>query len=109
MKLLYDENLPRSLVRSLARLFPDSTHVALEGLEAASDIEIWEFAEQGGFTIVSKDADFQEHSLLLGHPPKFVWIRRGNCSVKDLADLLTAAHPDLLVFEGDVSSLLVLE
>jgi len=109
VKLLYDEHLPRSLVRSLEELFPGSSHVVLEGLEAADDLEIWNFAALDGFAIVSKDADFHEHSAVRGHPPKVVWIQRGNCSTREVADLLRAAHEELLAFEGDDSSLLVLE
>ena len=39
-------------------------------------------------TIVSKDADFHQRSLVLGHPPKVIWVRLGNCSVADTATLL---------------------
>jgi predicted nuclease of predicted toxin-antitoxin system len=41
-----------------------------------------------GYTIASKEADFHQRSLLLGPPPKVVWIRLGNCSVTDTATLL---------------------
>ncbi len=37
MKLLFDHNLSRHLVRDLADLFADSTHVSLIGLERADD------------------------------------------------------------------------
>jgi predicted nuclease of predicted toxin-antitoxin system len=36
----------------------------------------------------SKDADFHQRGLLLGAPPKVIWIRQGTCSVADTADLL---------------------
>jgi len=39
--------------------------------------------QQHGFVIVSKDSDFQQRSLLYGNPPKVVWIRLGNSSVKE--------------------------
>ena len=109
MKLLFDEDLSRNLVRSLADLFPESTHVGLVGLEGADDNEVWDFAVQGGFTIVSKDTDFHERSLLHGHPPKVVWVRRGNCTTQAIAELLRRSHEELLEFEGDDASLLVLE
>jgi predicted nuclease of predicted toxin-antitoxin system len=34
------------------------------------------------------DADFHQRSLLLGQPPKVIWIRLGNCSAGESAALL---------------------
>jgi predicted nuclease of predicted toxin-antitoxin system len=70
MRLLFDQNLSPRLPRLLADLYPNSTHVREVGLRDASDVEIWEYAKQNGFVIVSKDSDFQQRSLLHGHPPK---------------------------------------
>jgi len=49
---------------------------------------IWEYAKDHGYILVSKDSDFHERSLLCGHPPKVVWIRRGNCSVRHIELIL---------------------
>lgn len=38
--------------------------------------------------MVTKDADFGELGLLRGFPPCVAWIRRGNCSTCDIAELL---------------------
>ncbi len=54
----------------------------------ATDTEIWNYAKQNDFTIVSKDSDFQQRSLLYVHPPKFVWLRVGNCPVETIEELL---------------------
>ena len=89
MKLLLDENLPRRLVRSLAADFPDSTHVSEIGLSSSSDEDLWRHARDNGFTLVSKDADFHQMSFLRGFPPKVVWIRKANCSVRDIETLLS--------------------
>ena len=43
-----------------------------------------------GYTIVSKDSDFHERSLVKGFPPKIVWITRGNSSTEQIAGLLRA-------------------
>ena len=50
---------------------------------------------------MSKDVDFHERSFLPGHPPKVIWIRRGNCSTDEVAAILRARHDDVLVFERD--------
>ncbi len=88
MRLLFDENLFPRLVRLLSDVYPNCSHVHDLGMDRASDTEVWNYAAEHGYTIVSKDADFHQRSLLLGAPPKVVWVRRGNCSVADMADLL---------------------
>ncbi len=67
MKLLLDENLPPRLADVLQSEFSGSTHVHSCGLGSADDEAIWEYARREGFTIVSKDSDFQERSVLCGH------------------------------------------
>jgi predicted nuclease of predicted toxin-antitoxin system len=88
MKLLFDQNLSPRLPRLLADIYPESVHVREVGLRDAHDIEIWEYAKAHGYAIVSKDSDFQQRSLLQGAPPKFIWLRVGNCTVKRTEELL---------------------
>jgi predicted nuclease of predicted toxin-antitoxin system len=88
MKLLLDENLSPKLAGFLQDLFPGSEHVEDCGLGSTSDEEIWRFAKENDFVIVSKDSDFYDRSALYGEPPKVVWLRVGNCSTKDLEPLL---------------------
>ncbi len=57
MKLLLDENLSRRLVPALQEQFPGSSQVVLLGLEQASDPELWEYAREHDFVIVTKDDD----------------------------------------------------
>jgi predicted nuclease of predicted toxin-antitoxin system len=38
---------------------------------------------------------------VLGHPPKVVWIRRGNCSTAEIEAILRARYDELLSFERD--------
>ena len=88
MRLLFDQNLSPRLPRLLADIYPDSIHVREVGLRDADDNDILEYAKLHGLTIVSKDSDFQQRSLLYGAPPKFIWLRVGNCPVKAVEDLL---------------------
>jgi predicted nuclease of predicted toxin-antitoxin system len=80
LKLLLDENLSRRLVPFLQADYPGSTQVALIGLESAPDQVIWETARAGDFVIVTRDADFQEMSLIHGQPPKVLWLKTRNPS-----------------------------
>ena len=110
MKLLFDENLSPRLVPALADLFPDSAHVDLLGMGGEPDPVIWEYAKYHGFVLVSKDSDFHERSLLYGHPPKVVWIRRGNCSVRHIEMILRnkAADIERLKVDDELTYLILL-
>ncbi len=101
MKLLFDHNLSSRLVAALRDLYPGSVHVREVELQAVDDEVVWDYAHDHGFVIVSKDAEFHQRSLVLGAPPKFVWIRLGNCSTDDILALLRGHHPKLRAFEAD--------
>src|SRR5262249_25939927 len=88
MKLLFDENLSHKLVGLLADLFPDSVRVRDVGLKAADDLLVWEYARNNDLTIVSKDSDMHQRSLVFGYPPKVVWVRLGNCSTSEVEQSL---------------------
>ena len=86
--LLFDENLSPRLIDYLADIYPGSIHVSSIGFGSAFDKAVWEYARQNDYMIVTKDADFSELSLLLSFPPKIIWIRQGNCSTRDIENLL---------------------
>jgi predicted nuclease of predicted toxin-antitoxin system len=78
MKLLLDENLSRRLVPFLQHEFPGSSQVTLLGLESSSDQDIWLRAKNDGYLAVTRDADFQELSLVWGSPPQVIRLRTPN-------------------------------
>ena len=88
MKLLFDQNLSPRLVNRLADLYPDSAHVHPLGLGDEDDRTVWDYAKQHRYLIVTKDSDFGELVVLLGFPPKVVWIRRGNCATQAIEQIL---------------------
>ena len=83
MKLLFDENLSRKLAARLSELYPGSAHVAEFDLLERPDREIWDFARERGFVIVTTDADFYELAAAAGPPPKVVWLRRWSHPTRD--------------------------
>ena len=103
MKLLFDQNLSWRLPKNLAHLYPDSQHIREVGMKESQDVDIWEFAKANGFVIVSKDFDFQQRSLLFGHPPKVVRLRVGNCSVQPIEDLLRKYSAVIHAFDSDAA------
>lgn len=101
MKLLFDQNLSPRLVNLLSDLYPDSNHVYPLGLDRNSDKEVWEYARREGFLMVTKDADFSDLCMLLGFPPKVVWIRRGNCKTSEIERLLRHHSSDIEALDKD--------
>lgn len=103
MKLLFDQNLSPRLPRLLDDIYPESMHVREVGLREADDFAIWQYAKVQGYTIVSKDSDFQQRSLLQGAPPKFIWLRVGNCTVNRIERLLRKYSAAIHTFNLDDS------
>ncbi len=109
MKLLFDENLSHKLPLMLAADFPGSMHVRACDLVGREDEELWEYARANDLTIISKDSDFQQRSLLFGHPPKVIWLRIGNCTRDVLMKLIMARQAEIRAFCVDpLASVLVI-
>ena len=108
MKLLFDENLSPNLPRLVLAKFPRSEHVREIGLKGRTDEQIWDYARVNGFAIISKDKDFYQRALLFGSPPKFIWLRLGNCTLDELLGLIRRHEPEILAFETSNVSVLIL-
>ncbi len=79
------------------------------GLAGATDSEIWAYARQNDFTVVSKDDDFRSLSLVNGAPPKVIWLRIGNASTAAIEAFIRSALVKIRTFEiSPEESLLVL-
>ncbi|MFL9842952.1 DUF5615 family PIN-like protein [Flavobacterium rhizosphaerae] len=88
MRLLLDQNISFRLIAKISHIIPETTQVRELGIENDTDIDIWYFAKQNNYTIVTFDADFFDISNLKGNPPKIIWIRSGNTTTPGLAQLL---------------------
>jgi len=109
-KLLLDENLSRRLVPRIADLFPGSAHLSAMGLLQASDSEIWRFARENDFCIVSADADFYEMATSSGHPPKVVWLKGCDYPSSIAEELIRSQSIRIMEFlQDEERSVLVLE
>lgn len=108
--LLFDENISARVADILRGVFPGSKHVKDFSLVESSDSDVWANAKSEGLTILSKDDDFLQRALLLGHPPKVIILKIGNCSTRDLITFLKARSEAIRSFISDSSeSLLVLK
>jgi predicted nuclease of predicted toxin-antitoxin system len=104
VKLLFDENLSYRLVGALNDLYPGSAHVRDVGLLGAEDRQIWPYAGEHGFLLVSKDSDFYQRSLVFGAPPKVIWLRIGNGPTRAITDLLRERYLLVRRFVDDPAS-----
>lgn len=108
MRLLFDQNLSRTLVTRIANLFPHSAHIMQLGLSEADDAVIWDYAKGDDWVIVSKDDDFHQRGFLFGHPPKVIILGLGNCST-DLVEQVLREHAEMIrQFSRDDASVLVI-
>ena len=108
--LLFDENMSARAAAILGRDFPGAKHVKDFSLLESSDSDLWHTAKSEGLTILSKDDDFLQRALVLGHPPKVIILKIGNCSTRDLITILKHRSEAIrsFIFESP-ESLLVLK
>ena len=52
------------------------------------DIEIWRFAGEQEYCIVSADSDFNQLAFVNVPPPQVVWLRLGTATTKENCDCL---------------------
>ena len=102
--LLFDQNISPRLVERLEDLYPNSVHVSMIGMGNALDIDVWQYAYDHDYMIVTKDADFSEFGLLRGFPPKIIWIRRGNCSTKEIETILRENYSVISTLSEDAET-----
>ncbi len=107
-RLLFDQNLGPALIHRLVDLYPGSAHVREFGLAAANDEAVWSYAVAHGFTIVTKDDDFRQRSLLFGAPPQVIWLRLGNCRTDDVESVVRTRFIDVLAFTRDHDAALLI-
>ena len=108
MRLLFDQNLSCRLVSMLSDCYPGSEHVRDAGLANAGDDAVWAYAAEHGLTIVSKDSDFYQRSLVHGPPPKVVWVQVGNCTTSEIERILRRHLHDIKLLDGDPTAAFLL-
>jgi predicted nuclease of predicted toxin-antitoxin system len=108
VRLLFDQNLSRSLVPRLADAYPEARHVVHLGLEHADDSLLWAAARRDGYMLVTKDTDFHDGSRFPGPPPKVLHVAVGNGPTSSLEALLRNSQAAILGFSCDDRRLMVL-
>jgi len=95
VKLLFDQNISFRILSKIKDIYPEAQQVRELELEDSTDKQIWQYANQNNYTIVTFDADFFDMSNLYGHPPKIIWLRTGNRKTSDLERLLIDRNVDI--------------
>ncbi|MBW8332990.1 MAG: DUF5615 family PIN-like protein [Prolixibacteraceae bacterium] len=98
MKLLFDQNISFRITKKLKSYFSDCFHVSDCGLSDCEDPVIWKYAKDNDFLIVTFDSDFYDISMINGHPPKIIWIRTGNLTTNEIAQLMIQNHESINSF-----------
>ena len=98
MKLLFDQNISHRVLFRLTSVFPEARHVRDFNLQFSMDRQIWTFAKENEYAIVTFDADFCELATLYGHPPKIIWLRFGNTTTQSLVEKLSQKADIILEF-----------
>ena len=88
MKLLFDQNISYRITQKLKDYFPGCSHVSESKLNDCEDLEVWKFARENDFVIVTFDADFYDISMINGYPPRIIWIRTGNLSTDEIVQIM---------------------
>ena len=89
MKLLTDENISWRLVAKLKTYYDEVLHISFSGLpKPIKDMQIWNFAKEHDYIIVTNDSDFINLMSIFGFPPKVVLLLTGNQSSQYLYNLL---------------------
>lgn len=105
-RILIDENLSPRLAAALG---PEAMHATAIG-ERMSDVRLWHYAREHGYTILTKDADFFDRLSVEGAPPKVIWVRSGNLPRAELETAIVRQWPvviqllenaDLIEIHGD--------
>jgi len=110
MKLLFDENLSRKLVEATRYLFPDSVHVSQVGLASGTtDRQIWDYAKQNGFAIITADTDFVTMANTYGARPKVILLENCDYPTSIAVRIISGNVILLSQFERDNRALLILQ
>jgi predicted nuclease of predicted toxin-antitoxin system len=101
VNLLFDQNISHRVVLALKVHISTARHVRDFDLQFATDREIWLFAKDNDYAIVTFDSDFNNLATLYGHPLKIIWLRFGNkltqhptSKILERADLISAFISD---------------
>lgn len=102
MKLLIDNNISYRVCFLLVKSIQGSKHVSDFHLDKnTEDSAIWNFAQNNGYTILTKDNDFEALSRLFGCSQKVIQLVCGNKKTSELIKILKKNAEAIKLFDSD--------
>jgi predicted nuclease of predicted toxin-antitoxin system len=92
VNFLVDNQLSEALCQFLNAHGHRSEHVLNLRLDEASDTEIWNYAANGNWIVISKDEDFLHLANRMGDTGRLLWVRIGNCRKQTLLQAFDAGY-----------------
>ena len=74
MKLLIDQNISHRIIDSISDIYPESVHLKDIHLLHNSDLELWEFALNNHYVLVTTDLEACNRNVLENNSPKIICI-----------------------------------
>ncbi len=109
MKLLFDANISWRIVKLLESDFSNCFHCNdIPVIQPAKDIDIWNFAKENSYTIVTHDDDFEKLILIKSAPPKVIILKTFNLNTKQIAEKIIDKKKTIDLFTSD-DELMILE
>jgi predicted nuclease of predicted toxin-antitoxin system len=93
-RFLVDSNLPRKFARDLVALGYKAKHAHALGLRGRDDEEIWKYAVEHDFIIITKDTDFLDY-MKRDDRTRIVLDRRGNQVFGEMVEGITSRMKDI--------------
>jgi predicted nuclease of predicted toxin-antitoxin system len=99
MKILCDVHIARKVANFYQSKGIEAIHVndTLHG-DTSKDSQICSFADKGGYSVVTKDQDFQDSFFLKNTPERLLKIELGNISTNRLIEILEKHHDTIIDF-----------
>ncbi len=105
MKIIIDAQISPAIAAWINRTFNDIQAISARSvkLQFAIDSEIYTYAKENGYVIMSKDDDFLNQLQKHGSPPALIWITSGNTSNAKMREILTSTLPKVknLIEKGE--------
>ncbi len=96
--ILIDQNLSYRLAQFFKKKRVIAHHVYADELHEADDMKIWQHAEKSGYTILTKDSDFEVIQSVKGFPPKIIILKCGNAKTEKIINILDASWVQIIDF-----------
>jgi predicted nuclease of predicted toxin-antitoxin system len=110
MKFLCDVHISYKVVNLLLSLGFECIHVNnILNKWHTKDNDICSYADNGDFTIITKDADFKDSFLIKGAPKKLIKINLGNIANTELIQIIISNIDTIIKLDSNISFMIEID